>query len=96
MSAKSKYPWFIKADGSQSFPQPANGIDFSLKEIQGFVGGKFEILKVPKAADPKHDLIMLANERGRLIGLSPNAVASMLVGEMIVGDVLVCHVRQLR
>jgi hypothetical protein len=86
----AEYPWLIQADGGQSWPKPLNGKKFTDRELADFVGGGFEIYPVPKAADPGQRLAMVMNENGRNRRLPPNPCASMLMGQLIVGDVLVC------
>lgn len=90
------YPWLINADGRQSWPQPANGRDFTLEELQGFVGGSIEILRVPKQVDPRHKLLMVVNDAGRLRRLEFNHNASLVMGRAIVGDALICFARQVK
>lgn len=71
---------------------PKDGKAFTLEELQFFVGGNIEILKM----SPKHSMVF--NEEGRLLGLPVNRRASELVQSAypgrptveILGDVLVC------
>lgn len=81
-----------KADG------PANGRDFSLEELQGFVGGYFEIVVIDR------ETRMVVNEDGHALGLPVNGMGTQLYDDMarrnghpggagghqVVGDVLVC------
>lgn len=71
--------------------EPENGKDFSLKELQGFVGGHIEIVPLTK------DRLMVVNEEGKLKGLPLNLVAteiynneSFCATDTIVGNALVC------
>jgi hypothetical protein len=93
---QAQYPWQILADGGQAFPLPVDGHRFSLQELQGFVGGSIEYIKVPKQFDPGKKLIMVVNESGRLRRLPVNHNASFIVGTMVVGDVLVCEKKMLK
>lgn len=88
----------IKANGETSVVEPANGTDFSLKEMQGFVGGWIEVLYTP---DGKY--IMVLNEEGKLDELPFNAVATKiaieefgLVDDYIAGDVLIAPSEQVK
>ena len=83
----------IKAENAGGVPlstveavEPANGTDFSLAELQGFVGGLIDIVGLSDG------LIMVVNDE-YLFNESPfNPVASAMVGEggHVRGNVLVC------
>lgn len=88
--AKARMPWIIRANGDQEFPNPANRRTWTLKELQNIVGGSMELHPVPPGRGLKNAL-MVMNENGRLRGLPPNDVASLLMGMLVVGDVLVCR-----
>ena len=70
--------------------QPKNGVDFSLKELQGFVDGYIEVVYL------NDEEIMVVNEEGRLLGLPINVAATLKYNEarglndLIVGNALVC------
>ena len=64
--------------------KPAKGKKFKLEELQGFVGGYIELVRLSKRQN------MIVNEEGRLKGLAVNEVASALANRLIVGDVVVC------
>ena len=86
----------IKADGSEPVKVfPKDGKIFSPKELQGYVGGLVEIVRLPSG------MIMAMNEEGKLIGLPENVVATGIWkkeypiskypddnDELVVGDVL--------
>ncbi|QJW93242.1 DUF3846 domain-containing protein [Frigoriglobus tundricola] len=83
-----RLPLLIQADGAESHPLPAEGGRFTLKELQNFVGGEIELLRIrPKVGLGRCWLIV--NDKGRLYHLPPNRFASMLRGDLIVGDVVV-------
>lgn len=65
---------------------PANGSDFSLDELQGFVGGIIDIVTL------RDGLIMVVNDEYLFNGSPFNPAASALAGEAghVRGDVLVC------
>lgn len=79
-----------KTDGTISTVKPNNGRDFSLEELQKFVGGYIEIVYLD-------DSLMVVNEEGKLMGLELNRAATNLyrhyigVDDHIVGDALVCR-----
>ncbi len=75
----------VKTNGEVSEVQPANGTDFSLEELQGFVGGMIELVDLPE------DMLMVVNEEGLLLGLELNPVVWIITGRTIAGDVLVCR-----
>ena len=92
--ARARMPWIIRANGDQEFPTPANGRTWTLKELKKIVGGSIELHPVPPGRGLK-DALMVMNEDGKLRGLPPNDVASLLMGMLVVGDVLVCPNRMI-
>lgn len=81
----------IKSDGATAGIFPANGTDFKLKELQGYVDGLIEIVTLTK------DVIMVVNEEGK-DALPFNAMATVMAksqgaifpGDYICGDVVMC------
>lgn len=81
----------IKTDGSVQKVQPANGSDFTLEELQGFVDGLIEIIDIGS------DMIMVVNEEGKGV-LELNNKATFLARTMqaifpqdyIAGNALMC------
>ena len=81
----------IKTDGSVQKVQPANGSDFTLEELQGFVDGLIEIIDIGS------DMIMVVNEEGKGV-LEPNTTATVIARAMmaisphdyIAGNALMC------
>lgn len=74
----------IKTDGTTTRVTPADGVRFSLKELQTFVGGYIEL--VPYTDHLGAD--MLCNEEGRILELPHNPAASMLAQQDLYGDIL--------
>lgn len=86
--AKSNGARTITSDGVETPVSPKNGTDFSLEELQGFVGGPIEIVPVPGTND-----IIVLHEEGKLEGQPMNEKATRLYAnpyDCIVGNVLVC------
>lgn len=86
----------IKVDGSETEVSPKNGKCFELEELQGFVGGYIEIIRLPSGQ------IMVLDEEGKFKNYLLNNRATVLgvaagiaVGDYIVGDVLVCSSAEL-
>lgn len=81
----------IKTDGRMQGVPPANGGDFSLKELQGFVGGYIEVVTLAP------DVIMVVNEDGKR-DKKPNPTATVIAkasggifpGDWVAGDALMC------
>ena len=71
----------ITVDGKQTEVTPKEAT-FSLKELQGYVGGFIEILHM-------QNKLMVLNDEGRLRSLPLNAEASRLAGAAVVGPVVV-------
>ncbi len=95
---KSYQPFLIKPDGEKQEVNPKNGTDFSLEELQGFVGGYIQILHIGRCE------LMVINEEGKLKNLPLNrdatAIANLrgrlLEGDYIVGPALICHKSQIK
>ena len=81
---------WIKANSEIIEVKPTNGTDFSLEELQGFVGGYIEIVYLDS------ERIMVVNEEGIINDLPFNEKASSIVGQLIAGDVLVCKSEEVR
>lgn len=76
--------------------EPANGTDFSLEELQQYVGGLIEIVEMPTPGQ-----IMVVNEEFLYNGSSINPIATAMMerpGEpaMICGSVVICDDEQVR
>lgn len=81
-------------DGRSIPVTPDNGTDFSLEELQSFVGGFIEIL-------PIGDKLLVCNEEGKLLRLPLNDKATLIAnkyytGDHIVGNALVCDRNQIK
>ena len=74
--------WLITHAGVQIKITPANGEVFSLAELQTHVGGYIEV------APLQGGRYMAMNEDGQALKLPVNAVASRLIGQTILGDVV--------
>ena len=74
---------FIKASGEITEVSPVNGKDFSMEELQKFVGGYFEFVRCIGG------LTMACNEEGVLRNLPRNGWASNIARRPIVGDVVI-------
>ena len=75
---------WIKHTGEEVEVNPENGTDFSLEELQWFVCGFIEIINLGNK-------LMVVNEEGAFyMANDPNDKASLLAGQKIFGDVLVC------
>ncbi len=75
----------IQPDGTMKEITPAKGEDFTLKELQGYVGGGL----VEPVYPPDPELIALANEEGLMLDMEYNAEASARVGTPVVGPVVI-------
>jgi uncharacterized protein DUF3846 len=67
---------------------PADGDKFTLKELQGFVGGYIEQVTIVPGV-----MVLIVNEEGRLHDLPYNFLATNFYGEEIVGNAVLCMVR---
>ena len=91
--AKQHTAYLVHTDGRKEEVKPKNGTDFSLEELQGFVGGYIQILHMGRGD------LMVVDEEGKLKNLPHNRDATALAyfngklfkGDYIVGTVLICH-----
>lgn len=82
----------FKSDGTVSEVYPANGEDFQLDELKGFVGGWIEIVNITRK------VIMVVNEEGKGEKLPLNGMATVIAKaenaiypwDFIAGDALMC------
>ena len=88
----------LKANGESHIIEPKNGTDFTLKEMQDYVGGTIDLVKLTDG------MIFVLNDDGKLEGLEMNEQATKYFklaypiekyphnnDELIVGDVIYCH-----
>jgi len=84
----------IRANGDRMFVEPENKKNFTLNELQGFVGGYIQIIETTD------DRLMIINEEGKLNKLPTNGIATAYYKygkkEIIVGDVVVINKNQIR
>ena len=86
----------IKTDGYIIESEPKNGSDYQLEELQAIVSGFIEVVPIGE----KH--LMVVNEEGKLKGLGINHVATAIFNksyrgyDVVVGDVLLCEVGQIK
>lgn len=79
----------IPAAGETREVQPADGVTFTIHELQGFVGGYIEAVRVG-------DDYLFLNEEGKLKQLPVNRAATVLTlgliaaDDYIVGDCVLC------
>ena len=86
--------YLIKASGEKIQTSPRNKKNFTLEELQAYVGGRIQIVKTK---DDKR--LMVINEEGKLFKLAPNFRATELYeygcDDMVVGDVLLISKSQI-
>ncbi len=81
----------LKLDGTIETVTPKNGKNFSLEEMQEFVGGFIEAVYLP------NKMVMFINEEGKLYNLPVNLQATTMVegiirdSDYIVGNALICN-----
>lgn len=82
-------------DGERRKVTPSNGTDFSLEELQGFVGGYIEIIRLGA------NKVMVINEEGKMRNLPLNIKATVTIqlhgrNDVIVGNALVCSTDKIK
>jgi len=79
----------IKSNGEEINVLPKNKTDFTLEELQKYVGGLIEIVRT------KDNKTMVINEEGKINNLPINQKATAIYPyngyDFIVGDVLICQ-----
>ncbi len=79
----------IRPDGTQEEVKPKRGRRYTLEELQGYVGGYIELVRLPD------DRLMVINEDGKRLQLPVNHAATEMAGrrisrhDMVVGNALV-------
>ena len=86
----------IRTDGTVTNIEPKNGTDFSSEEIHQVINGYIELYYL---SDGKRMIIL--DEEGKLKDLPYNEKATEIAdiiryGDVIVGDVILCDVNQLK
>lgn len=85
----------IKTDGTVIEVQPKNGTDYTLEELQEFVGGYIEVIPAYEEGN-----ILIINEEGKLNGLPRNGratdLADIYLWDYLVGDALYCRSDEVR
>ena len=85
----------IKTDGTSIEVSPNNGTDYTLDELQKFVGGLIEVV-----AAKERGYILIINEEGKIEGLpinwSATDLADISLWDCIVGDALYCKDDEVR
>ena len=83
----------IKTNGRKRNVTPKNDTDFTLEELQKYVGGNIQIVKT------NDDRLMVINEEGKIFNLDQNRRATKLYEyggyDIIMGDVLVIDKNQI-
>ena len=72
----------FKASGEWEFIKPNDGKKFSLEELQKYVGGYIELIRLPGRE------CLVVNEEGVLLGLPLNQTITEAISRPIVGDVV--------
>jgi len=84
----------IRANGDRMFVEPENKKEFTLKELQGFVGGYIQIVET------RDSRLIVLNEEGKLNKLPTNGIATAYYKygkkDVIVGDVIIINKDQIR
>ena len=84
--------WLLKAGENDGIKvSPANGKEFTLGELQAYVGGLIEPVSLRRdiKGTETNWREMYVNEEGLLYNLKVNPTASILAGKTIVGDAIV-------
>ena len=77
--------------GHDSDCTPRNGKKFTLVELQALVGGYIEMIRIPGDAGRR---VFFVNEEGMLKKLRPNVRASQIAGQLLVGNAVLCSLKE--
>ena len=77
--------------GRDSEYTPRNGKKFTLAELQALVGGYIEMVRIPGDAGRR---VFFVNEEGMLRKLRPNVRASQIAGQLLVGNAVLCSIKE--
>ena len=77
--------------GRDSEYTPRNGTKFTLAELQALVGGYIEMVRIPGDAGRR---VFFVDEEGMLKKLRPNVRASQIAGLLLVGNAVLCSVKE--
>lgn len=88
------HDWLIKSNHTIDEVDPPSGC-YRLEKLQEMVGGYIQILSLPASEITGEGLCAVVNEEGRILKLPQNDIASMIIGEPIVGDVLICKLKNI-
>lgn len=80
----------INADGTRRDIAPANGTDYSLRELQEIVGGDIELVRLDD------EWLLVVNEEGLLFESPANPIASYLAQQQILGNVALVRQRSVK
>ena len=89
---KTQVGTLIQTNGQAFTVRPYNGKKFSLTELQGFVGGDIELVRMKRGNGRG---TMYVNGEGKLKDLAPNQAATKIAdidGDIIVGPVIIVRV----
>lgn len=87
----------IKVDGSSKTVHPKNGTDYTLEELNKYVGGYIEMIPLNDGSGQ----VCVMDEEGKLKNKYVNKVATILTykfhkgTDRIVGDVLICNRKEI-
>lgn len=90
--------YYLKTNCKLEVVAPKNGKDYQLEELQEYVGGYIEIIRLT----PKQ--ILVINEEGKLNGLKPNRLATetahlvraIAKNDFIVGNCILCDTEHVK
>ncbi len=77
--------------GRDSEYTPRNGKKFTLAELQALVGGYIVMVRIPGDAGRR---VFFVNEEGMLKKLRPNVRASQIAGQLLVGNAVLCSIKE--
>lgn len=87
---KSNKAYLIKVGETPIEVEPKNGTDFGLEELQGYVDGYIEIVRVSRTH------IAVVDEEGILKQKEYNVGASFIAEIQLFGDVVICPSNMVR
>ena len=77
--------------GRDSECTPRNGRKFTLAELQALVGGYIEMVRIPRDGGRR---VFFVDEEGMPKKLRPNVRASQIAGQLLVGNAVLCSLKE--
>ena len=80
----------LKTDNTREEVEPRHGREFTLRELQNYVGGYVDVVPL------SDNRILIINGQGHMLDLTANFSATLAAERSIVGDALLCRMTEVQ